>query len=270
MGGGGGGKGGGEAETQSSSSSAPWGPQQPYLKEIFSKAQELYNSGQLAPEYYSGKTVADQSSYTKNAMKMAADRAMNGSDIINQATAGITDVVNGNALANNTGLNLLNQYAQGTNPYIDALYQDAAGQAAAQINGAFSKAGRYGSGAQAAALSDSMTDLANQMYSNAYNQAVSAAGNAANAYNTGVGTQVSSAQAAQNLGNQAYTDAEALSQVGAVADDYAQSLIDAKIEKYNYNAQRPMMALQNYLNLVSGQYGGETNATTETSSGGGK
>lgn len=278
MGGGGGGKGGG-GESETTSSSAPWSAQIPYLiggknsqgeevKGVFPEAARLYESGGLAGEYYPGQTVADESGYTTQARSMIADRATNGDANIDNAASSMANILNGTALGNNTGLNALNQYAQSTNPYIDALYSQAADKTNAAINSNFSANGRYGSGAQANAIADADTSLANQMYSNAYNQAVNAASNAANAYNQGINSQIAAATPAQSLSNQAYTDASQLAQAGTSLDDYNQSVVDADVDRWNYNQQRDMTALQNYLNLVGGSYGGSGTSTTETDSGG--
>lgn len=274
--GGGGGKDSGGNETSSSGSSAPWEGQIPYLiggtdaqgnevKGVLPEAARLYDNGGLAGDYYTGDTVASESPYTTSARDMIYNRATQGSDVINQATQGATDIVNGTALSNNTGLNTLNQYSQSTNPYIDSLYQQAAQNQNTAINSNFEANGRYGSGAQAQAIADADQQLANEMYSNAYNQAVTAAGNAANAYNTGVSNQVSALSQAQNLGNQAYTDASNLAEAGASLDDYNQSVVDADVDRWNYNEQKDMTALQNYLNLVGGQYGGTSESTSTTS-----
>ena len=277
MGGGGGKGGGGESET--TSSSAPWSAQIPYLiggknsqgtevKGVFPEAARLYESGGLAGEYYPGQTVADESGYTTQARQMIANRATNGDANIDNAASSMAHILNGGALANNSGLNLLNQYAGSTNPYIDRLYSQAANKTNAAINSNFSANGRYGSGAQASAIADADQNLANEMYSNAYNQAVSAAGNSANAYNQGITSQIAAASPAQSLSNQKYTDAAQLAQAGPSLDDYNQSVVDANVDRWNYNQQRDMTALQNYLNLVGGSYGGSGTSTTETDSGG--
>lgn len=278
MGGGGGGKGGGSAETETTSNSAPWGEQIPYLiggtnsngdtvKGVFPEAARLYDSGGLAGDYYNGSTVAPESDYTTQARQMVANRAANGSGIINTATDSTSNILNGNAQANNTGLNALNSFTEDDNPYISDLYNKAAGNAVATVNSNFSKAGRYGSGAQAAAVSDTASNLANQMYSNAYNQKLNAAGQSANAYNHGVNTQLAAATTGQSLGNQAYTDAAQLANAGASLDDYNQSVTDADVDRWNYNQQKDLIALQNYLNLVGGTYGGQSTSNSESSGG---
>ena len=261
------------------SSSAPWSAQIPYLiggknsqgtevKGVFPEAARLYESGGLAGEYYPGQTVADESGYTTQARQMIANRATNGDANVDNAASSMANILNGGALANNSGLNLLNQYAGSTNPYINSLFQTAANNTNAAINSNFSQNGRYGSGAHANAIASADTNLANQMYSNSYNQAVSAAGNSANAYNQGITSQIAAASPAQSLSNQKYTDAAQLAQAGTSLDDYNQSVVDANVDRWNYNQQRDMTALQNYLNLVGGSYGGSGTSTTETDSGG--
>ena len=75
-------------------------------------------------------------------------------------------------------------------------------------------------------------------------------------------------QTGQQLANQAYTDAEALSQAGGMMDDYNQQLINADIDRYNYNQQKALLALQNYNNLIQGSYGGTTTTTGQQSNSG--
>lgn len=53
-----GGKGGPSGTTQSTQTAEPWGPQQPYIKDIFSGAQSLYQGA--APVYFPGQTYAPQ------------------------------------------------------------------------------------------------------------------------------------------------------------------------------------------------------------------
>lgn len=368
------GKGGGGGTTKQVSE--PWSAQKGYLQDIFAESEKLYNTGQLAPDYYSGNTVAPQSQWTQQALQMQADRALNGSASIATAQGGMDNITSGNALANNAGLNALEQMA-GTNfnsgnaglemtlgagnaalnnagltqlgnlagrdvnagnaglsaleqmttaqnPYMAALYSDAAGQAGAQIDSGFSGAGRYGSGAHENARADAMSDLAAQMYSHAYDQqaqaaqaasssylsgagqnannaaqlgnlynsalqtqlgAGTAAGNLYNAgyglqadvaqqagqlYNTGIGQQVVAGQTAQNLANQAYTDAAALSEAGGITDDYQQQLINADIDRYNYESQQPLTALSNYNQLIQGNHGGTTTTTGQQNGGSSK
>lgn len=263
-----GGKGGGGGSTTTVQKADPWAGQQPYLQDIFQQAQQLYNSGGMAPNYYPGQTVADQSQWTQNALQMQADRAQNGSPLIDNASNAMNNITTGQALQNNQGLNVLNQLSQEDNPYVDELYNRANSQAQSAINGNFSSAGRYGSGAHAAASADAANNLANEMYSSLWDKRADAAQAAGQLYNTGIGQQVVAGQAGQQLANQAYTDAAALGQAGSAMDDYNQQKINADIDRYNYNQQQALLALQNYNNLIQGSYGGTTTTTGQQTSSG--
>lgn len=263
-----GGKGGGGGSTTTVQKADPWSGQQPYLTDIFQKAQQLYNSGGMAPNYYPGQTVAGQSQWTQDALQMQADRAQNGSPLIDNASTAINNITTGQALAGNQGLNTLNQLSQEDNPYVDELYNRANSQAQSAINSNFSSAGRYGSGAHAAASADAANNLANEMYSALWDKRADAAASAGQLYNTGIGQQVVAGQTGQQLANQAYTDAEALSQAGGIMDEYNQQKINADIDRYNYDQQKALLALQNYNNLIQGSYGGTTTTTGQQSSSG--
>ena len=262
-----GGKGGGSSTTTVQKAD-PWSGQQPYLQDIFEQAKILYQNGSMAPDYYPGQTVADQSQWTQDALQMQADRAQNGSPLISNASEAVNNITTGQALADNQGLNTLNQLSQEDNPYVDELYNRANNQAQAAINGNFSAAGRYGSGAHAAASADAATNLADEMYSGLWDKRADAAAQAGQLYNTGIGQQVVAGQTGQSLANQAYTDAAALSEAGGIMDDYAQQLINADIDRYNYTKNQALQALQNYNNLIQGSYGGTTTTTGQQSSSG--
>lgn len=256
--------GGGGGGTTTVQKADPWEGQQPYLKDVFSQSQNLYNSDQLAPDYYGGNTVADQSQWTQQANTMQANRALNGSTSINNAQASMDNIVSGGALAGNTGLSALEQMTNAVNPYSSALLNDAVGQATAQIDSGFSGAGRYGSGAHENAKADAIADLNNQFLSHAYDQQMQAAAQAGNLYNAGVDTQISGAGMSQELANQAYKDAEMLSQAGANVDAFNQAKIDADIDRWNYDQQKALEALSRYNQLIQGTYGGTSTSTGKT------
>ena len=277
-------KGGGGGGGTTTTKTEPWDGQKAYLTTAMQAADSLFQpyikrnaqgdviglktvNNALAPAYYSGNTVAPQSEWTKQALQMQAQRALNGSPLVDAASNGISNIVSGGALAGNAGLNVLNQMAQADNPYVDELYQRANNQAQASLDANFNRAGRYGSGAHEATAADAANNLAAQMYGGLWDKRAQAAQNAASAYNTGIGQQVVGAGTAQQLAQQPYTDAAALSEAGGVKDDYAQQLINADIDRYNYEVQRPLQALSTYNQLVSGSYGGTSTATGQQANG---
>lgn len=66
----------------------------------------------------------------------------------------LTDVINGQYLNNN--------------PYLDQMYDRAAGKVAAGVNALFSKGGRYGSGAHQGVLGETLGNLATDIYAGNY------------------------------------------------------------------------------------------------------
>lgn len=68
----------------------------------------------------------------------------------------MTDVIGGDYLNNN--------------PYLDDVYNKAAGKVTAGVNANFSKAGRYGSGAHQGVLAENLGNLATDIYAGNYNQ----------------------------------------------------------------------------------------------------
>ena len=287
---------GGSSTTTTVQKADPWSGQQPYLKDVFSQASHLYHSGALSPDFYPGQTVAEQSPWSSQAMQMQADRALAGSASVQAAQSAVDGIVSGQALAGtglgvleglasrdvnagNSGLAALEGMAQARNPWLDTLYEDASREALSVLDGSFSRAGRYGSGAHAAAQADAATGLASQMYGAAYEQQMQAAAQAASAYNAGLGQQIGAAQAAgqlygagvgqqisaaamaQNLANQGYTDAAALSEAGALQESYAQRLLNAEIDRWNYDQQKELAALNAYSQLIQGDYGSTTTTT---------
>jgi hypothetical protein len=328
---------------------------------------KLANSNTLAGNagYGTLNTLAGQATGAGNAGLTALNKyATQNFNAGNSALKNLQGTAGAGINSGNAALAQLNMLAQNDNPYMDNLYKRANNQAQASLDSNFNRSGRYGSGSHEAAAADAANNLADQMYSNlynqrinaanaasssylqgmneginaqqvagqlynqglgmninaaqdaagaynqalaqriaaaqdagslynqdlstragmlsnagslyntgigniinAYNQQAGAANNAASAYNTGVGQRAAAAQIGQQLANQRYTDAAMLSEAGGVKDDYKQQLINAAIDRYNYNAQRPLQALSTYNQLISGNYGGTSTATGQQSGG---
>ena len=291
-------KSGGATSTTTVQKADPWSGQQPYLRDVFAEAKKFYDSGRLTPDFYPGNTVVQPSVWSQQALQMQAERALSGSASLNAAQNAVDGIATGQAMganaglgaldelasrdfnAENAGLDALTQMASARNPWLDTLYQDASREALSALDGSFSRAGRYGSGAHAAAQADAVTGLAADMYGAAYQQQMQAAAQAASAYNTGLGQQISAAQAAgqlygQGIGqqlaaagmvpsfaDQAYRDAAALAEAGAAQESYAQQKLNAEIERWNAEQQKDVIALNNYSQLIQGDYGSSSSSTT--------
>lgn len=237
----------GSSKQKTTTTSEPWSGVKPYLTSAYDQAQTLYNRG--APAYYPGQTQAPMSAYSKNALDATAQRAAYGSDLTRAAQGQLTNTLNG------TYLNAGNPYFQGavqaaTRPMINA-FND---QIMPGLDSNFSSAGRYGSGAHALAsadagaqLTDQVGDVASQM---AYQN-----------YSDERQNQIRGMLFAPEMAQQDYNDLAMLGQAGQGYDQYNQSLINANIDKYNYNNTAQWNMLNDYIGLLNGATGGSSTTT---------
>lgn len=241
-----GGSSGGSTNTVQKSD--PWSGEQPYLTQGMQAASDWYNGS--TPSYYPGSTVAPQSSNTTNAYNMMADQVTNN-PLQAASTGQVKSTLDGS-------------YLNG-NPYMDAEFQ--AGTRAidnnynAMVNGQTSGAeagGRYGSGMQAFQKNQAdqtLGDNLNNLYANTYG---------AN-YTQERQNQVNAVGQAGAVQDQGITNANALGTVGSAQDQYAQSLTDANVNKWNYNQNLGYNKLANYMGLINGNYGSSSTTSTPTS-----
>ena len=190
-------------------------------------------SSQLAPEYYPGQTIADQSPETLLAQNLTTDRALSGSPLMNSAQGLLTDTMQGDYL--------------NSNPYLDQNVNKALDTVQQRVNSAFGQGGRFGSGINQGVLAKEMGDTASQMYGQNFDQERS--------------RQMQGMLFAPQMANQDYFDIGQLANVGMQKEGRSQGLINEDVNKYNYNANLPANALRNYIGLTGGNFGG-----TQTSS----
>lgn len=229
----GGSSGGGSSTTVQKAD--PWEGQQPYLRSIFYKAQNMYNQGALAPDYYPDSTTVDMSDTTQQALDLQRQRALAGSPLTDAAQGELQRTISGSYLdpTQNTAL-------QGV---LDA----ALNTALPSVDAAATKAGRYGSGVWADTRAQAAQEAAASVYGDERTR------------------QMQAMMFAPQMAQQDYQDIAALSEVGTAEENYAQQQLNELVNRYNYEQAQPMTALQNYLNLVQGNYGGSSSATTSTS-----
>lgn len=266
--------GGGGGNTTSNTVSTPWTGQQPYLSSVFSGAQNAYNNYASNPS----SSVAGFTPQQQQAMG-ATQGVANGTNFGNAAgvnnAAGdyTTNLLNGQYLNSNPGNAAFSQFANGSmmnNPYqtgavnaandaITRAYQTAtAPQTTSQMEGS----GRYGSGAMMNAQSQNQQDLATQlgntdasMLNNMYqqnmgNMLAGAQGLSGN-YNTATQQQLAGSANAPNVVN---------SVNGAISNLYNMGGNQQALQQSQINA--PWQLLNNYSNLIQGQYGGNTSTST--------
>ncbi len=243
-----GGGGAPSGNTTTTTKSDPWEGQQPFLKTGFQSIADFYApdgsvSGGNLPAYYPGQTIAADSPETQAALQARTGRAVYGSPLTAAAQGELTKTLGGEYL--------------NSNPYIDRTYNQAAGNVVNKYNeivnpsidSQFSSAGRYGSGAYAQARNQSdrtaaseLGDLATNIYGGNYSKERD--------------NQIKGMLYAPDLANQDYYDINQLSSVGDYKTNLAQQQIDADRAKYNYNQNKDQMALQQYMDLIQGNYGG--------------
>lgn len=236
-----------QSQTSTSvSSSEPWAAQQPYLQQLFSRAQQNLNN---PPQYFPTSTVAPQSAATQRGLGMAETTAANLQPF---ATAGM------NAAMYNMGAGR----DVGNDPYLQSAIQAAMqptiqgfGQAggplsAIRSNNMLMNSGGTGTregiatGLAYRSLGQQLTNMAQGMTENAYQ-----------------GAQQRAVQTLglmpQTLQAQSYP-ASLMSAAGGVQDQYAQALLQDQIARWNFQQNLPAMQLAQYQNMITGNYGGTT------------
>lgn len=123
----------------------PWGPSQPYLKDVMAKSKNLYNSrSALAPE---NPTLLQGYNNALDAAQFNPSTTANSQNLMNAT-------INGDYMNNN--------------PYLDATYNQMARKVGDSVNSNFSAAGRYGSGAHQGVLGETLGNLATNVYGDNY------------------------------------------------------------------------------------------------------
>jgi hypothetical protein len=245
---GGGGSGGGTSTTTTGIDPSI----QPYVTDILSKGQELYNSNN--PQYYAGQTYVSPSAQTTQALNTAQGIATGGNPLLNTALQQQTDVAGGAYLQNNPYFNQAMQgAAQGaTTNYMDAIKAAQSGASAS---------GRYGSGVSADIQNRAATTLG-QTLANKYGDLAYA--NYANER----GMQNAAAQNAPALSQARYQDTNQLMNIGKINEDYQNQALQADISRFNFGQNLPYQKLQNYANLINQAPAGTVSTTQSQQSGG--
>jgi hypothetical protein len=243
-----GGGGGGSSETKNQLDPTI----RPFVEYGLNEAKSLYQTS--TPEYYGGQTYVSPSAQTQSALQAAQNRALGGNPLLPAAQRQQQDVISGAYLQNNPYFNqALAGAAQGaTQNYNDAIM-------AAQGNASMS--GRYGSGASADIQNRAATTLANTL-ANKYGEL--SYQNFANER----ARQDAAAMGAPALANADYADIQQLMNVGKTAEDYQKTALQADIDRFNFEQNKPYQKLSAYLGAAYGAPTGSVSTTTQ--SGGGK
>lgn len=191
--------------------------------------------GNTPYQAYTGTGVVGLNGAQQAGLGMVADRALNGSPIMDTANSTLTQMLQGGQ----------------TNPYLDQMVQRAQDSVRSNMTTSMIGSGSFGNSGVQEATGKAMGDVASSMYGNAYE--------------TNAQRQMQALGMAPTFGNQAYTDAQQLLNAGSVAQNNAQDQADFNYQQYMNQQNYPLQQLSALSGTLSGQMGSQT-----TQTGGGK
>lgn len=227
--------GGGGGTTQTVEKSDPWAGQQPFLTTGFEEAEDKFLN--FTPTFFSGSTVVPFSPETELALQQTTQRALDGSPVRNAATTELSNTLSGNYLYGGDGFNAA----------VDA----AVRRAQPGIDSQFALSGRYGSGLAQEAVGRAVGDI----FADQYNQERT--------------NQMRAMMFAPQISELDYSDISKLAAVGQQREALEQEQLAEQIARHDFDQSVEQRQLQEYMNLVQGNYGGNTVTTSNSSVGGG-
>ena len=246
---GGGGGGGGTSTTNNQLDPTV----QPFVKYGLEEAQNLYQTD--TPQYYGGQTYVGPSQQTQSALEYAQNRALGGNPLLPAAQQQQLSSIQGDYL--NAGNPYFTQALAGPTQQATQAYNDAISKA----QGSLSMAGRYGSNVGADIQNRAANTLASTL-ANKYGEL---------AYSNYAGERAMQNQAVANapaLAQADYGDIQQLMNVGKAQEDYSKTALQADIDRFNFEQNKPYQKLSAYLGAAYGAPTGTVSTTTQ--SGGGK
>jgi hypothetical protein len=223
--------------TSSTQTNAPPAWAQPLFSQSATEAQNLYNSG-AGGNTYAGSTVSPLSDTT---MTGIGSLATAGSNTNTAGTRPLYQGIGASAVGPSYSEQNLSRIASGAdNPYFEQALEGQLGKTASQVQSQFSGAGRYGSGANVGALTDSLGGIRSSALSNQWNQdiqnrlAASGQMDAAKQSGLGLGLQATNAMAGQDQQQfqNALTGAGAQLQAGGLLDTQAQRQLSDDVSRW--------------------------------------
>ena len=190
----------------------------PYVTEAFDQAQNLFQS--KTPNYFPKQTYTDFAPETTAALNLASARALSN-PLLASSQGEINKILQG-------------QYLSPTsNPYLQNLYNQMAGDVTSGVQSQFSKAGRLGSAANQAVLAQELGDLATKVYAPNYQQERA--------------NMMAATQLAPSLAAADYQDIQALGGVGQTKEAMEMAQIQDAMARFDFEQQKPYYKLREYL-----------------------
>ena len=233
-----GGKSGGGGDQQVQTEAVPWSGAQPHLQSIMSAAGSLY--GQGGPGYYPGQTFAGRDPLSDQAQNLRLNYAMNS------MPGQIYDAQRAQSFA-------LNSPDAANNPYVQNMMQS--NQFLANRNLQENLLPAIQSGAVASGqMGGSRQGIAQGLAARGTQEALANANaqTMMDAYGKGLGAQQGALSMAPNLMAMGMAPMDVLGNVGAYNQGIDTQALDADINRWNYNQERPWDALGRYSSIVSG------------------
>lgn len=220
----------------------------PFVEYGLQEAKALYQTD--TPSYYPNQTYVDPSAQTQQALQAAQNRALAGNPLVPAAQQQQLNTIQGQFLGNN--------------PFLNQAMAGAASAAAQRYNDAIqgtrsgaSQAGRYGSNAMFEQESRAQQNLANSlaqqagqlMYQN---------------YGAERAAQQAAIANAPQMAASDYQDIQQLMNVGQAAEGYQQQALEADINRFEFEENKPYTKLQSYLSAAYGAPMGQVSTTTSS------
>ena len=244
---------GGGGGTTTVQKADPWAEQQPYLTDIFAKAQNLHNTAQ--PQFYPGQTYANFNPLEQQAQTQLASTAQGSmQELANKA---------GSA----QGFLLGDVLRADSNPYmgaaiqgaIDPIYERLTRQALPGVRSGAVAAGQLGGSRQGIAEGLAITDANRLALNTSAQMANEMYGQNLDAMTKGLALAPQGMQVQQ-------MPAATLGAVGEQQRAMEQAAIGEALQRHTFEQSIPWDTLAAYQGLVQGTFGG---TGTSTSSGGG-
>jgi hypothetical protein len=205
----------------------------PYLTEAVGQAQDLFQS--TTPNYFPSQTYAGFAPETTAALNLATSRALNN-PLLGSSQTEINKILQGDYLTPTS------------NPYLQDLYNQMAGDVTSGVQSQFTKAGRLGSAANQEVLARELGDLATKVYAPNYQQERA--------------NMMAATQLAPQLAQADYQDIQALGGVGQTKEAMEMAQIQDAMARFDFEQQKPYYKLREYLASIGAPVP-QTTATTK-------
>lgn len=239
------------ATTTQTTTSKPFPEQLPFVRRVFSEAQDLFNQG--PQQFFPGETVAGFDPITTEAQNLQVNLARNfGGFLAPQAQA-------------------FSQLLQTPDPANDPTVQAFADAAVRPLEQQLTEEVLPALSSQAVsqgAFGGSRQDLLEQQAVDRFARTAGdvRAGIFSDAFNQQLQAQQRALALAPQFLQQLSVPAQLLSEVGAARENLAQQQIDADRERFDFQQVAPLLNLQNFSNLIN-QFGGSSSTGTLTQPG---